>query len=124
MIHTLTRNNLNNEPVGNKNPELFQSYEDYMLWSKYEDSCIEETQINKKYIDGFAKDLDNMGEKDFFSKYSNNNMVDDLRQLFELNAFCCDRCYSSFDTREALDIHRKDIHESKTSTVMPDPSSR
>jgi hypothetical protein len=56
-----------------------------MLWSKYEDSRIEETPIDKKYIDKFSSDLDNMREKEFFVKYSNTKIDDSLRELFVIN---------------------------------------
>jgi hypothetical protein len=110
MIHTLTSNKTHYEPIGDNEPEPLQTYEDYMLWSKYENSGLEETPIDQKYIDDFVNDLDNMIEKEFFSKYSNKN-IDKLIKLFDINnKYICDRCYNSFDTRENLDEHQKNFH--------------
>jgi hypothetical protein len=111
MIHTLTSNKTHYEPIGDNEPEPLQTYEDYMLWSKYENWGLEETPIDKKYIDDFVNDLDNMIEKEFFSKYSNKQIDNKLIKLFDINnKYICDRCYNSFDTRENLDEHQNNNH--------------
>jgi hypothetical protein len=111
MIHTLTSNKTHYEPIGDNEPEPLQTFEDYMLWSKYENSGLEETPIDQKYIDDFVNDLDNMIGKEFFSKYSNKNIDNKLIKLFDINnKYICDRYYNSFDTRENLDEHQNNFH--------------